>query len=60
MTWEKGNIWSVTVDLPESAVVEYKYAVVDRFGGVVAWQTGNNNVLAVKARQGALTVADSW
>ena len=60
MVWGAGDVWSITLEIPESVVIEYKYAVVDRFGGCVAWQNGNNNVLIVEHRQEAMAVMDNW
>ncbi len=60
LTWAEGDNWHTTVDLPSGSLVEYKYVVLDGSGQAVAWQSGNNSVLAVKHSEDELEVFDSW
>ena len=60
LTWGMDDVWTVTLDIPQSSVVEYKYAMIDCYGNAVAWQSGNNNVLAIKLNQEEMTVTDNW
>lgn len=61
MLYAGGDLWQITVRLPTGCVVEYKYVLLDHSGhGVAAWQSGNNNVLAVRLTDGGLEVQDNW
>ena len=60
LTWAEGDNWHTTVDLPSGSLVEYKYVILDGAGQAVAWQSGNNSVLAVKHSEDELEVFDSW
>jgi len=48
---------SVTVDLPASTNVEYKY--IRKLNGAIIWESDPNNSLAVPA-SGDFTVNDVW
>lgn len=51
MKWGQGHKWSVTVEVPAGAIVEYKYVVLQSDGvNALHWQQGNNAVLAVMVR----------
>lgn len=60
MQWGSGDVWNVTLDLPQSSVVEYKYVVIDSYGNATSWQVGNNNILAIKQNQDSMVVNDNW
>lgn len=60
LQWGNEDVWSCRVELPQSSVVEYKYVVIDSYGQPTSWQTGNNNVLAVKMHQEEMEVTDNW
>ena len=48
LEWSPGDKWNVIAELPAGSVVEYKYVCLEGDGvHAIAWQTGNNNVLAV-------------
>lgn len=60
LTWGPGDMWSVTLELARNQVYEYKYVVLHSDGiNAVAWQFGNNAVLAVQD-EGVLEVFDQW
>ena len=42
------------------AIVEYKYVLLESSGGVRAWQSGANNVLAVKLSEERIELFDTW
>ena len=42
------------------AIVEYKYVLLESSGSVRAWQSGANNVLAVKLTEERLELFDTW
>ncbi len=42
------------------SICEYKYALLDSSGNVLALQSGNNGVLAIRANDQRLEVLDSW
>ena len=51
MQWSDGHKWNVTVEVPNSHVVEYKYVVLQPDGvTALQWQQGNNAVLAILVR----------
>lgn len=55
------DLWQATLQLPAGCIVEYKYVILDHSGrNVLAWQEGNNNVLAVRLSDESLEVADNW
>ncbi|CEM10154.1 unnamed protein product [Vitrella brassicaformis CCMP3155] len=57
MTWNEGNMWTCTVNLPVSiGEVEYKYIV--RQDNMVDWEHGHNHKL--NSVQGGVTVEDAW
>lgn len=59
--WNEGDRWSVTLELPTSRVVEYKFVVLAADGThAAAWQSGNNSVLAVQAGEETIEVFDNW
>ncbi|KAH9933192.1 glucoamylase [Epithele typhae] len=49
--------WSITITLPASTVVEYKY--IRKNGGSVTWESDPNNSITTPA-QGSVTRNDSW
>ncbi|TFY50912.1 hypothetical protein EVJ58_g10834 [Rhodofomes roseus] len=49
--------WSITVDLPASTTIQYKYLVID--GSDVTWESDPNNAITTPA-SGSVTQADSW
>ncbi|HZH79626.1 MAG TPA: carbohydrate binding domain-containing protein [Archangium sp.] len=50
--------WSVTLSLPGSTAIEYKYIKKDGSGNVV-WESGANRLYTTPA-SGAVTLNDSW
>jgi len=60
MLWGPNDVWSVVINVDQSSVLEYKYVLLDRYGQPMAWQQGNNGVLAVKSAQEELAVHDNW
>nr|GAT49309.1 glycoside hydrolase family 15 protein [Mycena chlorophos] len=50
--------WSITVDLPASSDIQYKYVNID--GSTVTWESGNNNEFTSPAAGGSLTINDTW
>lgn len=57
MQWNEGDQWKATVKMQAGQVYQYKYAVVNSEGHAVAWQKGNNNVLAVKVDDADVNVS---
>ncbi|THU89372.1 glucoamylase [Dendrothele bispora CBS 962.96] len=49
--------WSITVNLPASTQVEYKY--IRKFNGAITWESDPNNVINVPA-SGTFTENDTW
>ncbi|KAI0035180.1 glycoside hydrolase family 15 protein [Vararia minispora EC-137] len=49
--------WSLTVNLPASASIQYKYIRI--FNGAVTWESDPNNSLTTPS-SGSFTVNDSW
>ncbi|KAL0956261.1 hypothetical protein HGRIS_002415 [Hohenbuehelia grisea] len=49
--------WSVTVNLPANAAIEYKY--IRKFNGAVTWESDPNMRLTTPS-SGSFTVNDSW
>ncbi len=48
LQWSPGDKWNTIVEIPAGAILEYKYVLLEGDGiRSVAWQNGNNNVLAV-------------
>lgn len=46
---------------PAGTVAEYKYVLLDAGGkATLAWQPGNNNVLAVRLGEELVEVFDTW
>ena len=46
---------------PAGGVVEYKYVLLDHSGQhALAWQGGNNSVLALRAGEELVEVFDNW
>ncbi|KAL4443374.1 hypothetical protein ABPG75_011111 [Micractinium tetrahymenae] len=61
LRYTDGDLWQATLQLPTGCIVEYKYVILDGSGrNVLAWQDGNNNVLAVRLADESLEVADNW
>lgn len=60
LTWSEGDMWNATVELPSTSVLEYKYVVVGQGGHAVAWQSGNNSVLAISDGDEEVEVHDNW
>ena len=61
MTWSEGDNWHCTVELPAGGVFEYKFVVVDHNSQTaVAWQSGNNSVLALRHADDFVEVFDNW
>ncbi|KAF8895604.1 glycoside hydrolase family 15 protein [Infundibulicybe gibba] len=50
-------IWSVTVTVPASANIEYKY--IRKNNGAVSWESDPNNMLTTP-ESGSLTINDNW
>ena len=60
LAWSEGDMWNVVVELPAGSVVEYKYVVLDKGGmHAIAWQRGNNSVLAVSHEDTQVDVRSS-
>ena len=54
MEWSPGDLWRADVALPAGGVYEYKYVLVGGGAGgrhALAWQRGNNSVLALAASE---------
>lgn len=54
MEWSPGDLWRADVALPAGSVYEYKYVLVGGGAGgrhALAWQRGNNSVLALAASE---------
>jgi alpha-amylase len=51
-------LWSLTLDLPVSTYVEYKYIKKDD-SGTVAWESGSNRTFTTPA-SGSTTRNDTW
>ena len=59
LSWTQGNNWRAAVELPCGTVYEYKYVLLDsQSGQALTWQRGNNSVLAIKAGEESIEVAD--
>eukprot|EP00955_Chlamydomonas_euryale_P064003 358829-Chlamydomonas_euryale.AAC.17 len=61
LRWAKGDMWTTVLEVPACGVHEYKYVIVD--GSTkqeMAWQQGNNSVLAVGPDDTELSVYDNW
>lgn len=51
----------IDITLPAAgAIVEYKYVLLESSGGVRAWQSGANNVLAAKLSEERIELFDTW
>ena len=51
-------LWSVTLDLPMSTYVGYKYIKKDG-SGTVTWESGSNRAFTTPA-SGSTTLNDTW
>ena len=60
LSWSDGDMWHATIDLPAGSVFEYKYVVVGNGGHAIAWQQGNNSVLALRQADDVIEVFDNW
>lgn len=60
LAWSEGDMWNATVELPAGGVTEYKFVVVGGSGHAVAWQQGNNSVLALRHGEDSVDVYDNW
>jgi len=61
LEWSPGDKWNVIVEIPAGAVLEYKYVLLEGDGlRSIAWQSGNNSVLAVGHSDGNVEVFDNW
>lgn len=61
LKWSEGDMWHCMVDLPAGTIVEYKYVLLDHSGQhAIAWQRGNNSVLAVRHSDEFVEVFDNW
>lgn len=61
LQWSPGDKWNVIVEIPAGAILEYKYVLLEGDGlRSVAWQSGNNSVLAVGHSDGNVEVFDNW
>ncbi|KAI7836479.1 hypothetical protein COHA_009696, partial [Chlorella ohadii] len=60
LVWGEGDQWRAKIRLPAGAIVEYKYVLLESGGGVRAWQSGANNVLAVKLSEERIELFDTW
>ncbi|GAB4813201.1 hypothetical protein N2152v2_000247 [Parachlorella kessleri] len=61
LKWSEGDNWHATVELPTGCIVEYKYVLLDHSGQhAIAWQRGNNSVLAVRQSDDFVEVFDNW
>ncbi|KAK9802867.1 hypothetical protein WJX72_002038 [[Myrmecia] bisecta] len=59
--WSDGDRWHVDVQLPAGSVYEYKYVLLEGNGThAIAWQRGNNSVLALKHDEAEVEVYDNW
>lgn len=61
LEWSSGDKWNVILEIPAGAIVEYKYVLLEGDGlSAIAWQQGNNNVLAVGHTDDNVEVFDTW
>lgn len=61
LKWSPNDMWNATVELPAGAIVEYKYVLLENDGSrAIAWQRGNNSVLAVGHKDDDVEVYDTW
>lgn len=61
LAWSEGDNWHCIVDIPAGKVVEYKYVLLDHSGHhAIAWQQGNNSVLALRSADSFVEVFDNW
>ena len=61
LQWSTGDKWNTIIEIPAGAIVEYKYVLVGPDGlSALAWQQGNNNVLAVGHADDNIEVFDTW
>ena len=58
MAWQEGDVWTLDLELPAGARVQYKYAVVHPHGDGPVWSPGPNHALEIGAS--ALEVEDVW
>jgi hypothetical protein len=58
--WTEGDMWRAEAELPAGAVLEYKFVLLDSTGHAVAWQRGNNSVLALRHAESEVEVYDNW
>ncbi|WIA42683.1 hypothetical protein OEZ86_008641 [Tetradesmus obliquus] len=66
LTWQEGNVWEASVELPAGELVEYKYVVRNSDTSVDKWQPGDNLGMEVPVAQGnngrrrGVLVLDTW
>ena len=61
LQWSANDMWNTIVELPAGAIVEYKYVLLENDGArAIAWQRGNNSVLAVGHADDDVEVYDNW
>lgn len=54
-------MWNALIEVPAGAIVEYKYVLLESDGTrAIAWQRGNNSVLAVGHADDEVEVYDNW
>ena len=54
------DVWQVAITLPAGSVSEYKFAVLDSSGNLLALQQGNSGVRAVRMGDQRLEVQENW
>jgi hypothetical protein len=61
LEWSSGDKWNAIVEIPAGAILEYKYVLLEGDGvRSLAWQSGNNSVLAVGHSDANVEVFDNW
>lgn len=53
------GVWEVTVSLPASTTIDYKFVITDANGTVASWESDPNRNLTTPA-SGSVTVTDTW
>ncbi|KAF6262639.1 hypothetical protein COO60DRAFT_601225 [Scenedesmus sp. NREL 46B-D3] len=66
LTWQEGNVWESSVELPAGELVEYKYVIRNGDTSVDKWQPGDNLAMEVpvaqanNGRRRGVLVLDTW
>ena len=47
LSWNQGDVWTASVELPAGGIFFYKYVVRDSEGRTVRWQDGSNSMLVL-------------